>query len=230
MTDIAMPPGPQPQRRDLDFVRAFTFIFKDPEWVRKTLIGGLFVALSIVLVGLWIVMGYGARLARNVIAGRDVPLPEWDDIGGMLVEGLKLFLVSLAYVSPMILVYAAVMAAAVASGSSDAAQVMGVLSGCVMVAVIPLAIILLLLLPVALISVAVTGSMGAAFDLPEIFRFIRHNFVNYILAVVVYWVANFLAQIGFALLCVGLLFTTFLYYMISTWAFAESWRLDARKA
>lgn len=229
MSETAVPHGPQSQRRELDFVRAFTFIFKDPDWVRKTVVGGLFVALSFLIVGIFIVMGYAARLARNVVAGHDLPLPEWDEIGEMLVEGIKLFVVTLAYISPMILVYAAVMFAAIVSGSSDAAEALGVLSGCMMLLIIPLAILLMILLPVALVSVAVTGSIASAFDLPEIVRFIRHNFVNYILAVVIYLVANFLSQFGVALLCVGVLFTTFLYYLVATWAFAETWRLDSRR-
>lgn len=229
MSEVVTPQTPQPPRRELDFVRAFTFVFKDPEWVSKTLLGGLFVALSFVLVGVFFVMGYMARVARNVAAGRDLPLPEWDGYGDMFVEGLKLFVVSIAYMAPTILVYAAVMAAAVVSGQTEAAEALGVLSGCMLLLVIPFSILLLLMLPVALMSVAMTGSVSSAFDIPEILRFIRHNAVNYILAVLVYFVANFLAQFGIALLCVGVLFTTFLYYVVATWAFAEAWRLDARR-
>lgn len=231
MTDAVAPPPSAPERRELDFAQAFSFVFRDPDWVRKTLIGGLVVLLSIFVIGIFILMGYMARLARNVAAGAATPLPEWDDIGGMLVEGLKLFVVVLAYAAPVIFVYLGIAITMIASsGDSDITQAAGLFSGCVLVIIIPIALALMLLLPVALTATAVTGSLAAAFDIPEILRFIRRNFINYILAIVIYMVANFVAQFGVILLCVGALFTSFLHSVISTWAFAETWRLDRRSS
>ena len=230
MTDVPVPPPFQPDRRELDFTRAFAFIFKDPEWVQKTLMGGLFVLLSIFIIGVFVIAGYMARLARNVVAGMELPLPAWDDIGAMLAEGLKLVLVAVVYSIPIILAYIAMALLMVGtSGGGEMAQVAGMFSGCGMLAVIPFALVLVFLLPVAMVACAVTGEVSAAFDIPEILRFIRRNFVNYILALVIYWVANFLSNaVGFLLLCVGILFTSFLAYAIGTWAFAETWRLDRK--
>src|SRR5205823_9274962 len=71
------PPPPPPQRpaQTLDFVRPFAFTFEAPEWVQKILLGGVFVLASVVLIGVFFVYGYLARLVRNVIAGNPQPLP-----------------------------------------------------------------------------------------------------------------------------------------------------------
>ena len=74
----------------VDFGRAFTSVTEDPDWIKKVLIGGAFVLLSSILVGIPFVLGYVGRTLRNVVAGAARPLPEWDDLGGIFSEGLRL--------------------------------------------------------------------------------------------------------------------------------------------
>src|ERR1700694_3166253 len=101
MTTVVPPPSP-PSRPTFDFVRPFTFVFDDPRWIPKILMGGLFTLASVFIVGSFFVYGYLARLVRNVIAGVAHPLPEWDDLGEYFSEGLRLFCVALIYTLPMI--------------------------------------------------------------------------------------------------------------------------------
>src|SRR5207237_1300515 len=121
----ALPPPPPPPPRpanSFDFGRPFAFVFEDPEWVQKILLGGVFVLASVVIVGIFFVYGYVARLVRNVIDGVQYPLPAWDDHGEQpksldeilaevvpsrqrvlhTVEGLRLFAVAVVYVIPII--------------------------------------------------------------------------------------------------------------------------------
>ena len=81
----------------VDFGRCFGFVVKDPDWIKKVLIGGAFVLLSMVIVGLFFVAGYWVRVLRRVAAGDPLPLPEWDDLGGIFSDGLKLVGAYFAY-------------------------------------------------------------------------------------------------------------------------------------
>ena len=54
----SVPPPPAiPGRRTIDFGRPFTFVFEDPNWVPKILLGGLMYLLSFLLIGIFFVFG-----------------------------------------------------------------------------------------------------------------------------------------------------------------------------
>src|SRR5437899_2102278 len=101
------PPSPPPPSigPSFDFLKPLTFVFDDPRWIQKVLIGGLFVIASFFIIGAFFLYGYLARLARNVIAGVQYPLPEWDDLGEYFAEGAKLFVVGVIYVIPLLLIF-----------------------------------------------------------------------------------------------------------------------------
>ncbi len=48
-------------------------------------------------------LGYGLRLLRNVQAGVEKPLPEWNDWGNDLVRGFKLSVVSIVWMLPLLI-------------------------------------------------------------------------------------------------------------------------------
>src|SRR5262245_229692 len=73
----------------LDFGRAFQFVFEDPDWVKKILLGGLFQLLAIVVIGIPFFIGYFLRVIRRTAQGEARPLPDWDDLGGLFSEGLR---------------------------------------------------------------------------------------------------------------------------------------------
>ena len=86
-----------PPSESIDFGRCFTFVTEDPNWVTKVLVGGLMALLTTVLIGIPFLMGYWGRTLKNVAAGVRHPLPEWDDLGGLFGDGLRLFGVQLVY-------------------------------------------------------------------------------------------------------------------------------------
>src|SRR5207249_3422683 len=57
-------PPPQSSSRDLDLGQGFRFFFEDPDWVKKILIGGVFMLLSSLIIGAIFVAGYGVHVLR----------------------------------------------------------------------------------------------------------------------------------------------------------------------
>jgi hypothetical protein len=211
-----------------DFAKPFTFTFEDPRWVQKVLIGGVFVLASSFIVGVFFLNGYIARLVRNVIAGAAHPLPEWDDLGEYFSEGLRLFFVGLIYALPLIAVAMTFVIPVIIAQVADNEAMQsagGLMAACVSCLIAPLALILALWLPAALLFTVVERRFGAAFEFAQIFAFIKANLGNYLLACVIALVVRVLVPFGFILLCVGVFFTGFWSLAVASYAFAETWRL-----
>lgn len=226
------PPPPPPTTQAFDFLRPFTYVFDDPQWIPKVLVGGLFVLASFVIVGIFFLYGYMARLTRNVIDGVANPLPDWDDLGEYFSEGLKLFAVGLVYAIPIAIVVGLgiLPAAFMGNSDSDAARTLGGLSvTCVYCLMLPLSLALALWLPAALLMVVVTRDFSAAFDFSRIWQFIRANIGNYLLAIVVWLVARFAAGLGVVLCVVGVVFTMFWAFTVAAHAFGQVYRLSKVK-
>ena len=208
-------------------MRPFTFVFDDPRWVPKVLVGGVFVLCSFFLIGSFFLLGYFARLVRNVLAGVERPLPEWDDLGEYFSEGVLLFGVVLLYVLPIIVLVLImfVPAAIMSSVDHDAARDVGSgIFSCVGCLIAPIALAIWLFLPAALLMTITTRRFGAAFEFRELWAFIKANIGNYLLAIVVTIVARFIGQAGVILLCVGVLFTEFWALCASGYAFAQVYK------
>ena len=244
MSDVSVsapppPPPPPPSSQStstFDFVQPFAFVFQDERWLSKVLIGGLFQLLSIFLIGIFFVFGYCAQLARNVIAGHPKPLPDWDRLGDYFADGVKLFLVTLMYAIPFALIVGAVMVpAGIFSAISDhhhndlAELASGTILSFVSCLIVPLSLAMSFWIPAALVYVVVEDRLGAAFEFARIYNYIKNNFVNYLLAFVVYLVARFAVGFGVLLLCCGVFITAFWSLIIATYAFAQAYRMSPTK-
>lgn len=224
----------------VDFGRAFTAVTNDPEWIKKVLIGGAFALASALLIGIPFLLGYFGRTLRNTAAGAARPLPEWDDLGGIFGEGLQLTAVYLGYalgvglvaagVGCALMVPAMVLGGASRSADFDPSAAVGALGGLgvlafyglVMVASLALAVFL----PAAVARAAVRGSIRAGFEWQAILAFIRANLGNYLLALVIYLVASFVAQFGVILCCVGIFPAVFWSYEVLAVALGDVVRLN----
>ena len=58
----------------MDIGRSFSYILEDEDWWKKVLIGGLLTLIPII--GPFYGLGYLLEAIKNVISGREVPLPE----------------------------------------------------------------------------------------------------------------------------------------------------------
>jgi hypothetical protein len=229
--------APGAARPGFDFGRAFTFVGEDPDWIKKLLIGGAFVLASALLVGIPFVMGYFARTLKRVASEAGTGLPEWDDLGGIFEEGLRLTAVYLVYVAGVlvllgvlvVLVLVPAFATAGAGRAGDALRALSMLGivglyGFILVFSLALAIYL----PAALTRSALGDSVRVGLDWRANVEFIRANLANYALALVSYLLASFLSQFGVLLCCVGLFPAAFWSYLVLAHALGQTVRLAPR--
>lgn len=216
-------------RPGFDFGRPFAFTFEDPEWMQKILLGGVFTLAGVVIVGIFFVYGYLARLVRNVVEGVQYPLPAWDDLGEYFNEGLRLFAVGVVYALPMIVLVFAAMVPTIAMSAvhNDVAETMGgVMFSCVWCLMVPTSLIVAIWMPAALLFAAIDRRFSAAFEFGRIWNFIKGNAGNYALAYVAWLIARFIAPFGLALFCIGIVFTIFWSLVVGAYSFAQTYRLS----
>lgn len=226
------PVAPAPAAPGFDFVKPFAYVFEDPNWVQKILLGGLFYLAGMLIIGWFFVLGYAARTARNIIRGDERPLPEWENVGDFFGEGARLVGVALVYTIPMLALVAWFIVPAIFMDAMDsrAAEILGSgIAGCLSCLIVPLALAMMLFMPASLLFAAVEQRFSAAFEFHRIWAFIRENIGNYLLAIVVYLVARFLAGAGIVLLCIGLIFTGFWSVLIMTYGFAQVYKLAPKR-
>ena len=218
----------------IDFGRAFTFVREDPEWLTKLLIGGVFTLACSLLVGVPFVLGYFSRTLRNVTAGAARPLPDWDDLGGLFNEGLRLtgvYLLHLLGVMLVLCVFVGILLAPmILTRAHDPAEALGPFGALAIVAIYGVILVVSLAvaiyLPAALVRTSLRGSVGAGLEWRENVAFIRQNLANYALSLVGYLVAAFLAQFGVILCCVGFFPAAFWSYLVLAAALGETVRLS----
>jgi len=174
----------------MDIGRAFGFVFQDPNWLKKILIGG--VLLIIPIFGWLVVAGYGLRIMKNVINGSDLPLPEWDDLGGLFSDGLKVFVVTIVWAIPL-----AIISAILRQGNGFFFQcltfVIDVLTAVIIAAAVP--------------PVAASGNISDGFQVQAIFSRVTSHIGDYLIIYLLGIVLAVIAVAGLIGLCVGILFT-----------------------
>ena len=228
----APPPPPPPsvpaQPQGFDFAKPFSYVFDDPDWLTKILIGGLFYLAGFLLIGWFFILGYVAQTTRNVVANHPRPLPEWTNLGDFFSEGVRLFGIGLCIFLPLMLLFFGIMIPAGMIGSIDneaADAIGGIMSGAIVCLLMPISLIVTFFLPGMLLFASVERRFGAAFEFGRIWPFIKQNIGNYLLAIVVYLIARFIGSFGLILLCIGVVFTGFWALLITAHAFAQVYRL-----
>ncbi len=205
----------------MDFGKAFTYMFQDPNWLAKLGIGTLLVLVGIFLaplligfVPLIIVGGYSLVALDNVRLGHEHPLPEWQDWGKFFMLGLKAFVALFIWALPMFIGFVPVLAGSVLSDNSNsggAGAIAALLIICGSCLMFLWGIFIALLTPAIYTRLAATGRFGAAFDLGKLWQFTRDNLGNVIIAILLVWLAGIIAAVlgslGFMILCVGAMLT-----------------------
>jgi hypothetical protein len=203
----------------MEFGRAFTYPFEDRDWLKKLGIAGgiavISIVLSIVIIGIAgfiLLSGWMLEITRRVINRDPVPLPDWDDFGGLFSKGIQAFVVGLVYSIPAILLSACVNLLPLALGgdtSSDQtmATTISLAMTCVGCLSALYSIFLGIVLPAALGRLAATGQMGAAFRFGEVFALVRAAPAAYIMVLIGGLLASIIAGLGVILCVIGLVIT-----------------------
>jgi len=230
-TEPDRPPDPA-----LDVAQALRFVFDDPGWLPKLLVGSLFTAASFFLIGnIWIA-GYSVRLIRRAADGERHPLPDWNDLGTMFQDGLRATIVLLIHTIP-ILIMKFILALAIGGAVTvlETAQdvprefrvtlVLLAVAGYVFFTLVSLA--LLLYIPAVLARFVLLDRVSAAFELRENVSFIRRNLKNYSRALSAALIAGFVAQFGVLVFCIGIFPATFWSICVLGYTVGEVARSDA---
>ena len=182
---------------------------------------------SFFIVGVFFVYGYLARLARNVIAGVQHPLPEWDDLGDFFSEGLRLFGVGFVYMLPMIASCSSSSCRRSSRGATDNEafrNIGGGMAACVWCLIFPLGLALAIWLPA---RAAVRGRWSSASarrsSSGRSGPSSKANVGNYLLALRrLARRADASCRSASSCCCVGVVFTGFWSLVVATYAFAQA--------
>ncbi|MEI6289784.1 MAG: DUF4013 domain-containing protein [Chloroflexota bacterium] len=196
----------------MDFGKAFSFPFQDSDWLKKVGIAGL--VFLIPVVGQIIVMGWALEITRRVINDSPDPLPDWSDFGGYLSKGFMSFVVSFAYMIPVLLLSGCMQVTNV-GGSLLAANVdSNLLSGVISVTTICLSCLVSLIsiaisfiLPAAIARLADTGELSAAFKFNEVIALVRAAPAPYLLVMLGALLSGIAASFGLIACFIGVIFT-----------------------
>jgi hypothetical protein len=216
----------------MDIGKAFSFVFDDENWVVKVLIGG--VVSLIPIIGQILVYGYSLELMKNVMRGESRPLPEWDDWGGKLVNGIMYIVIGVVYALPLILLitcFGLLMSVMGAAEAEEALNVIGSIGGiCLGGFSMVYGILIALMLPPALGRYLETGELGAAFRFGEVWALLRDSIGGWLIAMVLGWLAGLVASFGVILCVVGVLFTAFWATLVMTYLWGEVYREASAKS
>jgi hypothetical protein len=192
----------------MDFGKAFSFPFEDPDWIKKILLAALISLIPIV--GQIYLVGWTLEVARRVIRQYSRLLPDVD-FSESLILGFKSFVISFVYSLPAIILATPIWLVPVIAGSGSNNDTMSALATVVAVCcgglIAIYGILLLLLIPVAHGNFLATGELSAAFHLNEILKLFRAAPGAYLLVVLGQLIAGFIAPLGTIACGVGALVT-----------------------
>jgi hypothetical protein len=186
------------------FSDALSFPRRGDDWLSTLLVGGILTLLGVFVLPALVVQGYLVRVL-DYAARRERTPPSFTQWGVLLVDGLKLFVVTLVYglflIVPFVLVFASLVivvpGAPVPVESNGAVPTeppasvgggTGLLIFLGLVAVVGLlAVLVAYVLPAAVANFAIEGRLGAAFDVRTVFAgaFTTDYAVAWLLALVV---------------------------------------------
>jgi hypothetical protein len=222
----------------MDIGKAFAFVFDDDQWITKILI-----AAGILLLGLlfsWVLLiplilafailsGYMVEITRRVIRGELKQLPEWEDWGALIADGLKVLVIGVVYALPAIIISLCLgIPGGILSERGEAlGSLFSVAASCLNVL---WAIVLSLLLPAAIAFFAAEGDMSAAFRFGEVIGFVRNNLGTYLVTLVMSWVASIIGSLGSVVCGVGALVTIPYSYMVMGHLYGQAYVVSGGRA
>lgn len=190
----------------MDFSKSFSYVFKDPKWLSKIFIGGLWNFASLLFFGIPFVLGYFLSVVENCIKKEESPLPFWNNLSGIFQKGVMLGIIYFAYTIPVILISSFLEDS---FGDSDAL-------------VLLLFMVVLFWLPMVTINFAKSGNFMAAFNFEEMLNFVMSNIGTYVPMVLLSLaVIGFSFSLGVFIAGIGIPFTSFWGMLVAAHLFGQ---------
>jgi hypothetical protein len=193
----------------MDFGLAFSFPFQDEKWIEKILIAAV---ISIIpIIGWFAVLGWSIEIGRRVINGEQEVLPDWSDFGGLLTLGFKAWVAAFAFSIPLIVVWTLVGIFTAVAGSADgdaAGAIISFVSFCMICLTFIYSIALLFFIPASYGRLAATDGLGHAVNVAALWKLISNAPSAYLIVLLGYLVAGFIASLGSVLCLIGVFLTT----------------------
>ncbi|HUL45368.1 MAG TPA: DUF4013 domain-containing protein [Bacteroidota bacterium] len=197
----------------IDYGAAFSYPFRDRDWLLKFVIGGAFILLSFLLVGLPVVYGYCIEVQQRVRRGEDHPLPEWKDVGVRFIVGFKFLVTLFVYRIPLFIVAIPFMILVIlASGARElgAAEVVGGITFVAFIAFVMLyGVLLLLLMPLIAHKYSEHEHIREGLQIVTILSLVGEHWRELLLIAAMSIAIGVLALCGLVFFLVGVLLTLF---------------------
>lgn len=206
----------------MDFGKAFSYPFKDSNWLSKVVIGGI---INFIPILNFAAIGYTVAQMKRVARGEEVPLEEWNEIGKKWVDGLLLAVAVFVWMLPGLLVFFLLfMPSVLSSGMRDGSGAFGAAGAFGMLIFGLWSILVALVTPAIYMNYALKGTVGAAFEFSTVFGMLTENIGEYITALIAVLVAGFVAGIIGLIPLLGFIisvFVMFYIYLVFAGAFGQ---------
>jgi hypothetical protein len=223
------------------------FPVKDAEARKHFLVGTLvsFAAMIIPIVPYLALFGYAARIARQVLNAESPRMIAWDDWGGMVKDGLKMFGVRMILGLPIIIAVLPLILASIAFpifvGNANSAEVdtffaiFTVIMLASLCIIIPISIPLTVIIPAAEMYVLEKEDFAAGLRFREWWPILRANLGGFIAAFAIYYLTAMitifviqllgatiiLACLMFVLLPASTIYITLIMYVTAAQAYRD---------
>ncbi len=198
--------------------------YPSSDW-KKIIILGVILIIPIVD---FIAIGYILRIIKSTIAGYD-DLPEFDDLGELFIDGLKVLIVGIIYnIIPLIVILIGIFGSIAAVGgaaniTANPLAFAGLLGATVIIGLI-LAFIFGIFEIIALANMAFYNELGAAFKFSEIVERISKigwgKYIIWFIIMIVIWIivtiiTSILSAIPYIGIIIAIIFVYSYFYMFA---------------
>lgn len=194
--------------------------YPSQDW-KKVIILGILSIISFLIIPAFLVVGYFFRIIKATIAGSD-ELPEFEDWGEMIVDGLKLLIVGIIYAIPIFIISAILglgQSAVMNISTFSSVAIFGIIAGSIVQFIVSIIIGLVAYIAIAHMAYY-NGDLGAAFKFNEIIEVLsRIGWVDYIIWYIVMVIIGFVVGI----ISVILIFPLFIGFVVVPLIIAPFW-------
>jgi hypothetical protein len=194
----------------------FAAVTRHPSWPGRIAISALVSLIPVV--GSVALYGYFLRIAESAATREPTELPDWgsEDVGELLMRGLKGYLVVLVYSLPLIIIYFTLMCCAqllplAFAGGDEQSGLVGILmlaiAGVTLIVMLIGAVVTGLVVNVGLARLVEHGSVGAALKIGDAIATLRTDVRPWFMLLLTQVLAGMVATLGVLACGVGVLFT-----------------------